>query len=100
MKCVYHREKQKIHLELQRVFKANLILMTNTPAPGLAQYFKSKLSCASCLRSWATGLILRKYPSNNVQVQSCKPTNARKIKSEDYLPTQAVTVTRGNISDI
>ena len=39
MKCVYHREKQKIHLELQRVFKANLILMTNTPTPGLAQYF-------------------------------------------------------------
>ena len=36
--------------------------------------------CASCLRSWSTGPILRTYPCSRLQVWRCTPTETRKIK--------------------
>ena len=45
----------------------------DTLTPGLAQYHLEQ--ALLCQMPLSTGLTLRKYRCNNVQVQRCKPTN-------------------------
>ena len=79
-KGVSHRGNQdssRVSASVQ--FRPLLALNSNT---------KSKPSCASCIRSCPTGLALRTYMCNNVQLRRFTPTNARKIKSANYLHLQ------------
>ena len=85
MKRCLPMEKSKIHREFQHLFKADLILPTDTPTLALQSTSQSKPSRASCLSSWSTGLALGTYTCNNVQLPSCKPTNALTITSANYL---------------
>ena len=62
--------------------------LANKLTPGLVQYYFDKPLCASYLCSWSTGSTLRKYPCYNVQLRKCKTTNARTIKSANYLHLQ------------
>ena len=54
----------------------------------LALNIASKYLCASCLRSWLTGLTMRTYICNNVQLWRFAPANAQKTKSANSLHLQ------------
>ena len=45
---------------------------------------QSKPSCFRYLCSWSTGLKLRTFTCNNVQLRRCRPANARRFKSANY----------------
>ena len=85
MKRFLPSEKPKIHQDFQHLFKADLVLLTDTLTLAFHSTTQSKPSCTSCLSTQLTGLTLRKYTSYNVQLQSCKLTNALAITSANYL---------------
>ena len=74
---VYHQENQKTHREFQHLFKANHFWPWTV-------LWRVRALCVSCLWSWPTGLTLRVYMCNNVQLWKFTPTNAQKINSANY----------------
>ena len=63
------------------MFKANPILLANTPTPDLVQYHLELypiMPVAFVVGS--TGLRSRVYPCSIIQVRRCTPTKARRIK--------------------
>ena len=69
---------QEIHRRFQYLFKANLIILTNTSTPG--QYTNSS--------PYTVSLIGQLPQYNNIQIGRCTPANAQAMKSVNYLHLQ------------
>ena len=81
MKRCLPSENPKIHRGFWHLFKANLILLTDTPTLTFHSTTQSKPSCASCISSWLAGLTLGIYTCSNVKLWRCKLTNILTVTS-------------------
>ena len=89
-KVVWIREHQKISWKFQHLFNAYLILLANALPPGVRE---QALACQLPLKLVDWSYTEEITHAIMLKVRRCKPGKALKIKSANYLHSQAEQLT-------